>query len=375
MERFQKTAIVRDLDKKMVFLCGPRQVGKTWLAKQIALDFPNSLYLNYDRLEDREIIKNESWPNKTDLLILDEIHKMPEWKNRVKGIFDTRSPHLKILVTGSARLDILRQAGDSMSGRFFRHRLLPFSLAELSKCGETGTIDIDHLLERGGFPEPMLAPDRIEADRWRLQYIDGLMRNDIFDFNSLHDFKAMQTVLELLRRRVGSPVSYSSIAEDVSISPNTVKKYVEILESLYIIFRISPYSRNIARSLLKEPKIYFFDNGMVIGDEGAKFENLAAVNLLKHTWALNDYKGIPASLNYLRTKDGEEVDFCLVNNDKPELMLEIKIQSRGIPVSLSGFHSKFNIPGKLVVKELKREQVVDEIEIVSADSFFARLEL
>lgn len=127
MERFQEAAILLDLKKKMVFLCGPRQVGKTWLAKKIASDFPKSVYLNYDRLEDREIIRREGWRSSAELLVLDEIHKMKGWKNYLKGVFDTRDPHLKILVTGSSRLEMFRHAGDSLAGRFFRHRLLPFS--------------------------------------------------------------------------------------------------------------------------------------------------------------------------------------------------------------------------------------------------------
>ena len=152
MERYQKQAILNDLQKKMVLLAGPRQAGKTTLAKSIAKEFKSSVYLNYDRLEDRKMIKDESWLPSVELLILDEIHKMPQWKNFLKGVYDTKPENQKILVTGSARLEIFNQVGDSLAGRYFLHRLLPLSPAECGKLGLTYTLD--HFLERGGFPEP-----------------------------------------------------------------------------------------------------------------------------------------------------------------------------------------------------------------------------
>jgi uncharacterized protein len=375
MKRFQEEAIVRDLNKKMVFLCGPRQVGKTWLSQSIATRFQDAVYLNYDRFEDRDIISREAWPKATELLVLDEIHKMPGWKNRLKGIFDTREPHLKLLVTGSARLEMYRQVGDSLAGRFFRHRLMPFSLAELTKVNEFSSGMPDRLMQRGGFPEPLLAEDPVDADRWRMQYTDGLVRTDILDFERIHDFRAVQLVLELLRRRVGSPVSYTSIAEDAQIAPNTVRKYVELFEGLYIIFRVTPFSGNIARSLLKEPKIYFYDTGMVMGNAGIRFENMVAVSLLKHVCALQDYEGQRWGLHYLRTRDGDEVDFCLVHNDHAEQMIEVKMADAELPAGLRKFYRRYAIPAMLLVKELKREQVKEGITVAEAEKFLKGLYL
>ena len=205
MKRAQQDIIVKDLARKMVFITGPRQVGKTSLALAISDGFEKSLYLNYDNFSHRDIIHKADWIPDTQLLILDELHKMEGWKNYLKGIYDTRPPYQQILVTGSARLDAFRQSGDSLAGRFFRHRLNPLSMSEIPDSTDK---DLALLLERGGFPEPFLAESVDDANRWRLQYVDGLIRTDILDFERIHDFRAIQLVFELLRRRVGSPVSY-----------------------------------------------------------------------------------------------------------------------------------------------------------------------
>ncbi len=206
MKRAQKDIILKDLDKKLVLLVGPRQCGKTWLAKDIARSFENSLYLNYDQIFDRKIINDQSWLNNIDLLILDELHKMPGWKNYLKGIYDTKPDSMRILVTGSARLDVYDRLGDSLAGRYFRHRMLPISLSELRSSSEK--LDINGLIDRSGFPEPYLSKDNVSAARWRLQYIESLLSTDIFEIDKIYNLRAMRVVFELLRTKVGSPVSY-----------------------------------------------------------------------------------------------------------------------------------------------------------------------
>ncbi len=373
MERYQQDIIEKDLEKKMVFIVGPRQVGKTWLAKKIAMKFKNSLYLNYDNSKHREIIKNESWLNKTDLIIFDEIHKMKNWKNYLKGIFDTKLPHLKVLVTGSARLETFHQSGDSMAGRYYLHHLLPFSLkeiAEVDKLIKPASVQ-DLLINLGGFPEPYLLKKVKEANRWRKLYINGLIREDILNFENIRNLKTINLLFELLRERIGSPLSYNSLANDLNTSPNTIKKYIEILESLYIIFKITPYSKNIARSLLKEPKIYFFDTGLIKGDNGIKFENYVAISLLKNCLYENDSNGESYNLQYLRTKDGKEVDFAIVNNNEISKIIEVKHRKSEIPKNLKYFSEKYNLKGILLLKEAKNEYQQGNIEVRLSENYLS----
>ncbi len=373
MKRDQKDKIIQDLAKKMVFIVGPRQAGKSWLAKDIARGFERTTYLSYDAIEDRKIIKAKGWLPSTELLILDELHKMPKWKNYLKGLCDTKRESLKIIVTGSARLSAFSKAGDSLAGRYFTHHLLPLSPAELKQLALP--IDINRLMTRSGFPEPYLAPNDIDAERWRMQYINSLITVDVLNFDNISNLKAMQTVFELLRYKVGSPISIKGIAEDVSVSPHTVKKYIQVLEDLYIIFRVTPFSKNIARSILKEPKIYFFDTGLVKGDHGAQFENFSATCLVKHIYMKRDYEAKNYRLHYLRTKDKQEVDFALTCDDKIEQIIETKFADGEVNKALIYFHDKYHLPAKQVVHELAREYRRGDIEVIKAEHYLADLQI
>jgi predicted AAA+ superfamily ATPase len=338
----------------MVFVLGPRQVGKTWLAKEIAKSFQKTLYLNYDNTKHREIIKEQAWLPDLDLLIFDEIHKMPDWKNYLKGVFDVKPDTMRILITGSARLDAYRQVGDSLAGRFFRHRLLPLSMSELEQTEYSG--DFDRLFERGGFLEPFLADSNTDAERWRDTYGDSLLRKDVLHFADVDNYLAMSQVFGVLKSKIGSPISYSSIARDVGISPITAKRYIGIFEALYMVFQVKPHATKIARAILKEPKFYFYDYGL-ISDPGARLENMIALGLHKNLALQHDTTGKRKTLTFLKTKDGKEIDFAIIGSDHQiENIIEVKTSDKNVSKALRYFSDKYQLRALQIVKNLQIER-------------------
>lgn len=332
IQRYNQSAVVRDLDRKMVLLSGPRQAGKTTLAKSLQNVWPQLQYLNYDSTSQRQVFLDEVWKRSSDLVVFDEIHKYRNWKNKIKGVYDTEGNRPRILVTGSARLALFQRKGDSLAGRYYHHRLYPFSLREVAAPPRETRDVIESMLELGSFPEPFLSQSQTEARRWRKQYLNMVVTQDILQLEDVKNVSALEILVELLRHRVGSTVSFSTLARELEVSPNTVKRYVEILERLYIVFRVTPYHRNIARAILKEPKIYFFDIGLVAGDRGARIENLVALHLLKHLHFLEDTQGVDTRLHYIRDKQGREVDFAYFENyeagagsqTQPGVLVEVK---------------------------------------------------
>ena len=320
MNRSLTPLIAQDLQKKMVIVTGPRQVGKTTLARGLAANFKRPIYLNYDAVADRARIEQADWAAGHDYVVLDEIHSMARWKAYLKGVVDTKPATQALLVTGSARLDTFRQTGESLAGRYHRWRMHPFSVRELCTQSSTSANDaLDALMRFGGFPEALFEATDAGRKRWQTQYFTDLVREDVMEFSRIHEVRAMRNLVELLRRRTGSPLSFDSLARDLAIAPNTVRSYIDILEALHIVFLVRPYHRNIARAQAKAPKLYFHDWAYVqeagIADEqpGARFENLVATHLLKHVCFMADSAGDLPSLNYVRTATGKEIDFVLTD--------------------------------------------------------------
>jgi hypothetical protein len=372
MDRSISDSVKTDLDQKIVLLSGPRQAGKTTMAKTLYPD--SSEYFNMDNQTHRLLIQKQSWRRDCDLLILDELHKIKKWKSFIKGVYDTEGVRPRLLVTGSSRLDIYRKGGDSLAGRFHSHRLHPFSVAEVRREYDADTA-LEQIMRFGGFPEPFLKGSEAAAKRWRRSHIDRILREDLFDITSVRNIKSIETLVELLRHCVGSTISYESLARDLGVSSHTVKQWIGMLESLYILFVVTPYHRNVARSLIKQPKIYFYDVGFVREDTGARFENAVACALLKRLHFLEDTAGERCALHYVRDKEKREVDFLTVRDGKAEWLIETKLADTDISAlkHFSVFFGKGTKP-ILLINNLKRELSLNGIPVQKASLWLKGLE-
>ena len=377
MKRYLDDRVRQDLQKKMVILTGPRQVGKTTLSKQLLAEFPDGQYLNFDVVAHREVIQKQSWRQSAPLLVFDEIHKMPDWKSWLKGVYDGRSPGQSVLVTGSARMDTFRQAGESLAGRYFRLRLHPLSIREWCDTNQvTPQMALNRLLTRGGFPEPALAQEDTDAQRWRNEYFTDLVREDVLEFSRLKEVNAMRLFAEMLRSRVGSPLSLNSMSRDLNVSPVTLKKYLDVLEALFVVFVVRPWHRNIARATLQAPKVYFYDTGLVQGDQGVKFENLVACHLLKNTQWQQDVSGADVNLHYIRTKDDSEIDFCISEGNTLTHLIECKLSDTKPHRALGRFAEQWpNAQSIQLVRECKAESNTGNMQIRDAAQWLAALQV
>ncbi len=369
--RYIDEQIRRDLTRKMVFIGGPRQVGKTTLAKSLlSLNGPSGRYFNWDLDEDRQSILGKKWTEDASLIIFDEIHKYPDWKNWIKGVYDTSETDTRFLVTGSARLDVYRRGGDSLLGRYHYWRLHPFGLDEYPK-EMSAQEAFKRLMTVGGFPEPFLDGDEREARRWRRERFDRVLREDVRDLESVREISRLSLLLDQLRHRVGNLVVASNIANDIGVSPKTVSSWLDILERMYLLFAVRPYTRNLPRAVKKPPKVFFFDNGDIIGDEGAIFENLVASHLLKKLHFLEDRDGYRFELRYIRDKEGREIDFVILKEGRIEELIEVKFADDTVSNHLKYYAKKLNPPkATQIVAKLKYPYTHNHINIVDPITYF-----
>ena len=372
--RYNEEAVKKDLSRKMVFVAGSRQVGKTTLAKDLIENSGGSVkkwYMNWDTAEDRERIIQEHFPGGKGLLALDEIHKYSRWRQVVKGLYDKRGTELHILVTGSAKLDHYRHGGDSLQGRYHFHRLHPLSLAEL----KTHTLsDLEHLLHYGGFPEPFLLGSEKETKRWSREYRTRLIREDLQDLERVKDIAMIEHMVLKLPDLVGSPLSINALREDLQVSHKTAARWLMILENLYMIFRIYPFGAPKIRAVKKEAKHYHMD-WTVVKETGVRFENLTACHLLKWCHFKEDTEGCDMKLRYFRDIDKREVDFVITEEGHPIHFIECKKSHRGKNIAMRYLKQRFPKARATQIFLGHGKEYVDKEGIYSqpATDFFASL--
>jgi predicted AAA+ superfamily ATPase len=386
-ERYLTKFIIEDLKDKMVFVGGPRQVGKTTLCRNlIGTHFKSHAYFNWDNRADRKTIMSSVWPGNAELLIFDEIHKYRQWKSLIKGEYDKLKETYTFLVTGSARLDLYRHGGDSLQGRYHYYRLHPFTLAEIAGISNKISVDdklpegkgdyqetLDKLDAFGGFPEPFMKESRRQLRRWHNEKIDRMFREDILDVHSVRDIGNMKLLSDILPQKVGSLLSLNTIREDIEVSFRAVAHWMDILEAFYYHFRIYPFSAKKIRSLKKEPKLYLWDWSEV-EDEAARFENLIASHLLKLVHFISDYEGYKSELYFLRDVDKREVDFLVTIDGKPWFAVEVKLHDTRLSPHLLYFKERLSIPYVYqVVKKNGVDSIEKSVRIISAGRFLAGL--
>jgi uncharacterized protein len=349
-QRYLRSNLAADLQQKMVLLGGPRQVGKTSLARSL-LSSPGC-EMNYDIPAQRQRILQRELPD-TPIWFFDEIHKYRGWRNYLKGIVDEmKQPGVRqrqVLVTGSARLDLYRYGGDSLQGRYLYMRLHPLSVAEL--CGMRGQGGTEanealaQLMALGGFPEPFFNGQESFARRWRLSYRERLIREEVTALEQISDLGKLELLALALPERVGSPLSLNNLREDLQVQHATVARWVEVLERLYAIFRLAPFTGSARqmsklRAVKKEQKHFHYDWGLVT-NPGARFENLVACHLLKWVEFQVDTQGHDVQLRYFRDIDGREVDFVILHDQEPVAFIECKLSDSDISGGLNYLHQRF----------------------------------
>ena len=377
---------------KMIFLTGPRQVGKTTFARNwLAAQGADNLYFNWD---DPAVIseykrnplffKNmiDSIPGKKPLpLVFDEIHKLKNWRNILKGIYDTNKEKMILLVTGSARLGWYRKSGDSLIGRYFSYQMLPIGLPEAvgdfsyilmndeplltsGKLADTvrnvklanAEEKLSALLSFGGFPEPFIKGSTRFYNRWNAEYKSLLTKEDIRDLSRISDIKGIEQLIEILPSKVGSSLSVNSIREDTGYHHATISRWLDVLKAIYLVFVLRPWHKNIVRSIKKENKLYFFDWSNV-PDSGRRFENLLAVSLVKLAARLTEIGIGTYEIMHIRNKEKQEVDFVLVKNNKPVALFEAKESDCNISKAGLYFSKQLSVPYFQIVLNCQKVEI------------------
>jgi len=364
---------------------GPRQVGKTTLAKIIASSYTNHLYFNWDIPTDRiKLVENPDFfteLNRRDdsipLVVFDELHKYTDWKNYLKGVFDQYQTRYQFMVTGSGRMDIYRKGGDSLAGRYLLFHLWPFTLAELSDQSRPlgdflhdplrlSMAEFDRHRELwkrkaslGGFPEPYLSGREASYRRWSNTYANQILREDIRDLTGVRNLGQLETLYHLLPSRVGSPLSIPSLARDLKISYNSVRSWVDILERFFMIFSVPTWTKKISRAIQKERKVYLLDTPR-IDDAGARFENMVALELKCAATRLNDLGLGDFSLHFVKNKERQEVDFLLTERNQPLVLIEAKRKDEATSAALLRFQAELGIPAVQLVEEMDSFRILEE---------------
>lgn len=371
-KRYIKDSVAEDLSSKMVFIGGPRQVGKTTFALTF-LPEPSEkhpAYINWDDISIRSAILKGELPAKQKYIVLDEIHKFARWRNLVKGFYDTKKSEISFIITGSARLDYYRKGGDSLQGRYHYYRLHPFSLMELSS--DPTKDDFEILLKFGGFPEPCLRGEERFWRRWQRERIQRVIYEDIRDLENIKEISLLELLAEELPNRIGAPLSVKKLKELLQVAHETVERWLKIFERMYYCFRIPPYGPPKVRAVKKEQKLYLWD-WSTVPESGPRFENFIASQLLKYCHFMEDTEGFRMDLRFLRDTDKREVDFVVLKDGKPLFAVECKTGERNVNPSMFYFMERTQIPNFYQVHQGTKDYEKKGVRLLPVQTFCKEL--
>lgn len=371
-QRYIKIPVVNDLKTRMVFIGGPRQVGKTTFALTF-LPKPiesHPAYLNWDDISTRASLLKGELPSNEKNLVLDEIHKYARWRNLVKGFYDTNKSEISFIITGSARLDYYRKGGDSLQGRYHYYRLHPFSLTELNP--DPGKEDFKVLLKFGGFPEPLLKAEEKFWRRWQRERLQRVIYEDIRDLENIKEISMLELLAQDLPNRVGSPLSVKNIKEILQVAHETVERWLKIFERMYYCFRIPPYGPPKIRAVKKEQKLYLWDWSL-LPDPGPRFENFIASHLLKHCNFIEDTEGFSMELRFLRDTDKREIDFVVLKEGVPKFAVECKTGEKSINPAIFYFKERTQIPDFYQVHQGTKDYKKNGVRVLPVETFCKEL--
>jgi len=373
-ERYLKNPVMNDLKSRMVFIGGPRQVGKTIFALTFLSEVTEKhpAYLNWDNVTTRSSLFRGELPSKEKCIVFDEIHKFGKWRNLVKGFYDTNKSERSFIITGSARLDYYSRGGDSLQGRYHYYRLHPFSLIELNK--EPSKEDFRRLLKFGGFPEPFLKGEEKFWRRWQNERTRRVVSEDIRDLENVKDISLLELLALELPNRVGAVLSVKNLKELFQVSHETVERWLKIFERMYYCFRIPPYGSPKVRAVKKEQKLYLWDWSLV-PESGPRFENFIASQLLKYCHFIEDTEGYRMDLRFLRDIEKREVDFVVLEDGKPLFAVECKTGEKAINPSLFYFMDRTKIPKFYQVHEGNRDFEKNGVRVLPVRTFCKELQL
>ncbi len=363
-------------NRQMALIAGPRQVGKTTVCRSLS-----DAYLNWDNADDRRsllrgpaslagLLQLDRLRARPPVAVLDELHKYPKWKGLLKGFFDTHGDRVRLLVTGSSRLDVFRRGGDSLMGRYLPYRMHPWSVGECLRTDlpareiqpprEVAVADWDALWEHGGFPEPFLRRDSRFTRRWRSLRQEQLSREDLREVAHITDLGTMETLMQLLAERSAQPLVYSNLAQEIQVAVDTTKRWIDLLGRMHYGFMVRPWFKNVAKALRKEPR-WFLRDWSGLADDGERAETFVACHLLKAVEGWTDLGLGDFELRYLRDKQKREVDFLIVRDRQPWFLVEVKLTDAGLSPSLAHFQSQ--------TKAVHAFQIVLNLPYEPADCF------